>query len=189
MKRLLNGPAFLVAGLIMGVASAVVAVDSFGNSLVEAGSPWQGRAIPASGRASPYVTAHYLLDGRLPQPAGQMIEFSAISDNAGNRITSSCIFRLVMTKEAQPRWWSVTALGNVADRKLAQTVVTSDTVVAEADGEIRIVVSRDPQAGNWLMAPRSGAYSLLYTASHETSLALTGAAGRPALLSINREGC
>ena len=46
MKRLLNGPAFLVAGLIMGVASAVVAVDSFGNSLVEAGSPWQGRAIP-----------------------------------------------------------------------------------------------------------------------------------------------
>ena len=162
MRRFFSAPFFLLGGALAGVASAYGAVQMLGAEAIASGSPWQVRDVAATAAVHPYTVAHYLLRGRLPPSGGQFVEFTASSDEAGSALTAGCDYVLTLPRDKQPSWWSVTAEGDVtADDATAM----SSGIVAEADGSVRLVASPYPQPGNWIAAPRSGRYSLLYTAS------------------------
>ena len=162
MKRFFSAPFFLLGGALAGVASAYAAVQMLGTAAIASGSPWQVRNVAATSAAHPYTVAHYLLHGRLPPSDGQFVEFTASGDEAGNALSAACDYVLTLPREKQPDWWSVTAEGEVA---ADNATVMSSGIVLEADGSVRLIASRYPQPGNWIAAPRSGGYSLLYTAS------------------------
>ena len=182
MRRFFSAPFFLLGGALAGVASAYAAVQMLGLEAISSGSPWQVRNVAATAAVHPYTVAHYLLRGRLPPSGGQFVEFTASGDEAGNALTAACDYVLTLPGDKQPGWWSITSEG---DAEVENATAMSSAIVAEADGSVRLTASPYPQPGNWIATPRSGRYSLLYTASR----AEAGSAGAVPAFTIAKGRC
>jgi hypothetical protein len=183
--RLMGGHMFIVAGILVGVASAVGSIGVIGASPVAPGNPWQAWQISPNSRAQPYAMAHYLLEGRFPPATGQMQEFTAQRSSDGGVLVAACTYVLV-AQRAPTQWWSMAAISGSAVGLSVNFVQSSETAVAEPDGSLRIVVARLPQPGNWLQAPQAGAFGLLYTVA-DSSAGLHPE--RPPAFTIERRGC
>lgn len=186
MNLFFSAPFFLAGGIIAGIGSAFLATQTLGTTAAVKDSPWELRDNSPASTVHPYTTAHYLLDGRLPPSAGQFLELTAEYDAGGKHINASCDYLLMLPAGKTPRWWSVAAF---AGRLTADgSTLMNQSAVAEADGSIRIAVTRHPQPGNWIKAPATGRYTLLYMSSESQ----TGSSGRPvtpALFTIETSGC
>lgn len=184
MRRLVSGGVYVLAGVFAGLASAFAGFDSFGSYPVAKDSPWQAWNLAVSGRAYPYVMAHFLTDGRFPPVNDQMREFAAGRSSDGNALAADC--RYVLTADGPlPHWWSLLATSGKGKRDDAG-FISSDSAVMESDGRIRIAVSRDPASGNWIKAPPSGAYSLIYTFADPADVSKRRSLP---VLTITRTGC
>lgn len=183
MKISFAGPLTVAAGALIGAASAVVSARTLGVNA--SGGIWQLQASTAVSLAQPYALANYVLDGRLPPPAGQIAEFAADRDAGGGRLSSGCTYLLKAGAGALPRWWSVTALASGSGR--APEVVSAETVVSAKDGTVAIAVSAVPQPGNWLAAPGAREFRLIYSGAD--SGALGGPAAESAPFSVDKVGC
>ena len=150
------------------------------------GSAWEARDMSAASRAHPYAIAHYLLDGRLPPSEGQFVELTAERDAEGKAVVATCDYALTLEAGTLPRWWSLSAYAGTLTPE--GSTVMSPTAVTEADGSLKITVSRHPQPGNWIKAPASGQYKLIFTAS-ESAGASSGKPKTPGLFAIARSGC
>jgi hypothetical protein len=162
MIRTVFGLLLLLAGAAAGVASAVAAIELYGQTPVGPGSPWQSWNLSPAASAYPYALAHYLLAGRFPPATGQLREYSAQRSDDGGVLTTVCEYTLVATPQAS-QWWSVAAFSSAGNGGGSNAVITADTAVAEANGSLKIVVSRNPSSGNWVRPPATGAFTLLYT--------------------------
>lgn len=188
MKNYLGAPIFLAAGVLLGVISALVGAESFGTDVVRADSPWQRRDTSTTSSAYPYAIAHYLLDGRLPPAEGQFVELFAIADADGSRFRPECDTNLTLPDGRRPRWWSVAAFAAGDANLSAQAVMSGETAIAEANGDIRITVSGRPRPGNWIKAPNARSYVLIYTVAAEGGM-VTGSPRDVPLFSIKQGGC
>jgi hypothetical protein len=109
------------------------------------------------------VRSHYLLEGRLPPAPSQLGEATAETDSDGRPLTGGCVY-LVTSTAALPRWWSLGIVESATAGDALQTTADSDTAVHEADGSVKVAVATDPQPGNWLKAPDSRRFTLIYSA-------------------------
>jgi hypothetical protein len=176
---------FVAGGLLVGLASALGGVAVWGAAPVVASNPWQTWDISPASRAYPYALAHYLLAGRFPPATGQMREYTAHRSNDGGVLASACTYVLAATKPPA-QWWSVAALSGGSIVSSAAAIQSAQSAVTEADGSLRITISRQPAPGNWLEAPQAGSFSLLYTEAE--SSASFHAAGAP-VFTITRSNC
>lgn len=187
MRRVVSGSLYILVGALAGVGSALLGMDSLGSYPVGTGSPWQSWNLAPSGRAHPYALDHFLIAGRLPPATAQMREFAAQRTGGGDALVSDCRYRLVApgTAGGGPRWWSMLATTGRGEPREA-SFLSSNGAIAESDGSIRITVSRDPAAGNWIQAPANGAFSLVYTVADPATVSKRRA---PPAFSIERIGC
>lgn len=182
MRRYTGALFYLIGGTLAGVASAYALIQHAGVEPLGSGTPWQSRIASLDGNAGIYVSSYYLLAGRLPLAAGQLVEASADADDSNETLSSQCVYEIVSTGQLS-RWWSLAAAGSISTS--AQETLDSGLAVSEPDGTVRITAAAAPQPGNWLKTPSARHFSLLYAAVK------TG--GRPASqvppFSITRKGC
>jgi hypothetical protein len=183
MQRIVGGIGYVAAGAVVGAFSAYLVVVNTGTEPATAGSPWLSRAAGLEGASGFYVRSHYMIEGRLPPAMGQLVEAMAETDEEGEPLTTSCHYRLASTGSL-PRWWSVAAINANGSGGVAQSIIDADIVIKETDGTSTIVVSKSPQPGNWIIAPRSQRFALLYSALPSRS---RNATAPP--FSITREDC
>lgn len=185
MKRVLGGTLYLTLGALAGLVSALAGIDSFGSYATEQGRPWQAWNLSPSGRAHPYALAHFLAEGRLPPPSGQMREFLAQRSDDGNVLAAECHYLLTSTGVNPPRWWSLLAASGRGQRQEG-AFLSSGNAIAESDGTIYVAVSHQPQSGNWIEAPATGAFSLIYSAADPAEVSRQRP---PPPFTITRIGC
>jgi hypothetical protein len=182
MQRLAGILALLLAGVLAGAASAYGLIEMAGIESGGEASPWRSRSAAMTVGASPYVSSHFLLAGRLATAPGQFAEAVADVDDEGRPLTSSCQYVLT-AGEGLPRWWTLAALGDVTPSQ--QAVTDAGMAVRAANGSLTVTAALKPEPGNWLKLPQARRFSFLYLARP------TGRKGlaRPVPFRIAREGC
>lgn len=143
----------LLAGAILGIASAHWAID---RTAAAAAGPW--RSWTGSG---PYASAHFLLTGRLPPAHGIDMVFEANTDSAGDALDGDCDY-VLKGRRMGARWWRIAVPDGIAS-------VTSARAVGEPDGSTIVRVSQEPQPGNWLRLEDGASFALSLTLKTETA--------------------
>jgi hypothetical protein len=184
MRNLLSGTFYLGLGAVVGYVSATGAIGSIGASPAGTGGTWLRWDTAPSSAAHPYAIAHYLLQGRFPPPAGQVVEFVTSRDKDGNPIDADCSYS-VTGKPDLARWWSIAIPTGIAGRA-ANPVITAETAVLNAGGQLALTISPHPAPGNWLRPASDANFSLLYTVA-APAVAPDAAAAPP--LTVSRLGC
>jgi hypothetical protein len=160
----------MVAGGLIGIASAVASVDYFGSAPVSDGSAWQSFDVSAESPTAFYSNAHYLLGGRFPPAPGQQQEMTAGRDSEGNLLSSACSY-LVSGDSWEHSWWSIATASETGVKPRVETMMTSDSVVFNADSSLWLTVSRGPSPGNWIRPPDTRNFVLIFTAAGDSGLA------------------
>jgi hypothetical protein len=185
MKGILSGSIFLVAGALLGLGSAVAAIELYSATPVDPASPWVSWDVSPTSKIRPYALDHYLMAGRFPPAAGQMREFAAQRTDDGAVLSGACSYVLV-AKIAPPIWWTLAAFSGNSPSKAANAVITADTAVAESDGSIHLAISQTPVSGNWIKPPPVSGFTLLYTIAEPSSNLARAALP---VFAIERNGC
>lgn len=152
MSRLAVISLIAVVSLVLGLGSAWMAaratapVDS-----LRLGS-WSTWPNAGTEETDPYSRARMARNGELPLGAGEGLALYAETDAGGKKLTGNCTY-LIEGQTPPARLWTLgleTAAGQPLAAGETVTAVGSDSIVREADGSFRIVVSPVPRAGNWL---------------------------------------
>lgn len=174
----------------LGLASAQYAVSA---------RPWIGKAEigpwtiwPESGArdADPYMRAYLARGVHLPLGAGEGLELIATHDDDGRGLDAGC--RYALAGPTPPaRGWSI----GVTDQRgnpLGQerTSFTDAEILRDEGGAMRIALSSQAEAGNWLPLPSGGGRFELRLRFYDTPISSHAAELQPrALPRIARLGC
>lgn len=170
MKRALSGSLYMAVGGLAGIATAVASVDYFGAAPAGAGSNWQSFDVSEEAGGAFYANAHYLLGGRFPPAPGQQQEMTAGRDSDGNLLSADCSYD-VTGGEWNHIWWSIATASDTGVMPKVEAMLTSDSVVFNADGTLKVTVSAGPATGNWMRPPAGRNFVLIFTAAGESGLA------------------
>lgn len=178
--RILNSSiAYIVAGLALGLTSAIYGLDTFGLKPVAGAKGWQEWRLTASDRFAPYAVGHFLSEGRVPTPISAKF-FMIDVDGDGNSLRADCAYTLEGTP-VPSRWWSISIANNGSNGDGA--TLSAGKAVLESDGKLLATVSREPMPGNWLKLADSGAFQIVYAVSEPAANA------QVELPLVKRSGC
>ncbi len=161
MGILNSGLGHVVVGAALGLASAVYSLDGFGLKAVAENTGWQEWSLSPGDRLQPYGLGHFLSSGKVPTPSSTRYFVRSLDDD-GNSLRGECIV-LVSGPTIASRWWSISA-GDAGD-VTAEAVLSAGQAMLEPDGNLKVGISRQPIAGNWLKPDTSGNYTLVYVVS------------------------
>ena len=150
----------VVAGLIVGAGSAVVAMRQ---GMGEVAPGWLGSRVTGSVDADPWTRASVALTGLLALDRRQAIYFVRKTDDTGAALSDACRYRV--SGGAMPgRWWSITAYA--ADNFLPRNQdgalsIDATRVRKDAAGTWFALVSahREPGA-DWISSRNAGHFDL-----------------------------
>lgn len=131
--------------------------------------PW--RAWPGSGAQTPdpYMRAVIARTAALPLGAGEGIELIAETDSDGERLSGACVYEISgRTPEARTFTLAVTRLSTSGrSRRITQSdplaqpmALTSEGLLRDAAGGVRITAAASPQPGDWLATPAGSPFRL-----------------------------
>ncbi|RCW23276.1 hypothetical protein DFR48_107146 [Ciceribacter lividus] len=174
-----------------GILSAIWALQaSAGFGAIRLGV-WHAFPEAQTASADPYARSHRARAGRLLYGSAEGLVFTATEDPQGRRLNTGCTYRL-HGRTPTARTWTLYA-ANAAGRPLPTPAAlpssfNARTVLRHQDGGFEILVSPEPQPGNWLALPQTGSFSLVLT------LLDTPAAGSSGLIGLDmpeleRIGC
>lgn len=170
-------------GVLLGYGSYVYAKDSYGIKPAVGGQGWHEWQLDQKQAMSSYAIAYFLTSGQLPPPANKNQFLFRKLDDAGNALNTDCVFLLKGIFPAA-RWWSVSLDGGQRDASTPIPQLTAEEIVTRADGSTEIVISKYPQAGNWLRPENDAGFTL--------NLMIAGpidGEDRPPLPTVTRTGC
>ncbi|MFE1603089.1 DUF1214 domain-containing protein [Methylobacterium sp. ID0610] len=183
----------LALGLVLGLASANWATRGrypFGGVALNAWTAWPR---VGSREADPYTRAIHARTGEVPIALGEGLLLTAIVDDAGQRLSPACTYRI---SGATPpsRAWTLTAERR---RRAAPPAAdgprrgfTSTEVLRDQAGHFAITLGPTVQPGNWLPMPDGEGGLRLVLRLYDTPVAAsTGVLEREGVPSITRVGC
>lgn len=116
-------------------------------------SGWLYSETIGSNAASGVERARVALSGPLGLSSKEVIYFIAQADNDGNRLSSSCDYR-VLGQSLDTRWWSLTLYDSKTEKYVPNSINRSswnnENIVRDEAENWIINVSGKPQNGNWL---------------------------------------
>ena len=190
VKKILGLLLAVVVGAALGLAVTAIAIESPPNFGVIESGPWVARPGIGSTNADPYSRALMAARGEIPMGASDGIVLTASRDSGGQALNLRCTYKI---DGAVPptNFWTLTLYRSdgavpAADGRIAYT--SSEALVAE-NGQVTIMLSADPFAGNWIPLSGTGAFEL-HLRLYETQLSSTGhALEKVPMPSIAREKC
>jgi hypothetical protein len=117
MRRVLAWAGAVLAGLILGAASAWAALELGGAGFSEQYGAWRHSRAAGSAAAGPYTRAIIARNGLLALSAREALYFTLSEDDEGAPLNENCSYEL-SGRALSARWWSVTLYA--ADNFLAQ---------------------------------------------------------------------
>jgi hypothetical protein len=153
---------FLGIALVGGIGSAWIMIHSGSRMTTVTQGPWV--SWPQSGRvdADPYTRAHTVRLGLLPLNPSLAMTYHARTDDAGDRLYSSCDYRVELEGLAA-QWWSLAVFddaGRTIRNPAQRYAYNSVTVMREPDGKAAVLMARDARPGNWLPIGGAGNVTL-----------------------------
>jgi len=178
--RLLFGTLFtLIVAALVGLGATYLALTH--NTAFGAMRIGSWTAYPKTGTTDvdPYAHAVLARSGRLPVALGDGVAFIARSDDKGRKLDGRCVVVLSgLTPVA--RFWTLTLYtpnGELAPNSVHRHSFTSQEIVREPDGDMRIVIAPRAEPGNWL--PTGGIeHYLLALRFYDTSVGVATKEGR-----------
>jgi len=168
-----------IAGAVsLGLWSAWLAVRSPAPvDTIELGA-WQAWPNAGTADADPYSRARLARTGEIPLGSGEGLVLLALNDDAGDALIKSCDYRIV-GQTPPARLWTVALEdlnGRVVKGPSGSAALGSDTLLRAPDGSFEIVLSRIPQAGNWISTKDADRFRVvvrLYDTTARTGTELT----------------
>lgn len=192
----------LFAGFIataLGLAATWYSVRHVRSVTSVSMGPWRATPANATLAADPYARAHMAFTGTVPFGLGEGIALSAHRDSKGQILTGSCTYRLAgempsarfwtLTATAQARGTPVPRPSSVPDAESTATAsMTSGDAVWMRRSPIAVVISRQPQPGNWLALAHSAPF-VIKLRLYDTGAAFVGPSTAPTMPALVRESC
>lgn len=140
----------LVAGIALGLASLWGALQVSATNVTV--GVWVANPETGSVEADPYTRLRVAITGLLALNSSETVYYEAMNDEAGERLSGLCTYRLEGTDPAA-RWWSVTVYG--ADNFLLPGSngvfsVTKNNVVRDAHGTFSVTLAKGATGPNAL---------------------------------------
>ena len=187
----------ILAGALMGLGLTAMSVEnSPGFALVKSGA-WVARPRVGSVDADPYSKAFLATRGEVPMGAAEGLMITATRDDMGDLLDIRCTYRL-SGPVPSARYWTL-AVHDSRERgpseSALRTSYTSAEVLRLSNTPVSIMISAEPQPGNWIplpaMQPKSSYHSFevalrLYDAQVSTNAYALDAATVPKII---RETC
>jgi hypothetical protein len=171
--------AIAFGGGILFTLSALDASAGFGAIRLGA---WQAFPALHTEAADPYAKSHRARAGRLLYGTAEGLEFNAGDDDAHDRLTANCNYR-ISGQTPPARLWTLFSVGPdgkpLAPQPGRPAAINSWIVLRNADSSFSVTVSREAVAGNWLALPPAGDFRLVMT------LLDTPAAGSSGLIDLS----
>lgn len=191
MRRRFRGaiavPLFLIIGIGAGLATATQVIDGNIGAFAANNGPWRTWPAAGSPKIDPYTRGHFLAYGHLPMSTFEAIEFLANTDSDGNGLDASCRY-VIQGPMAATRWWRISASQNDGEDAAGDTSIQSQTALIEANNQVRVTASSEPQPGNWLKLNDQASLSFSLTLFSPAN-SLKGAQAAVLLPKIIRESC
>jgi len=168
----------IVAGLLVGYLSATMAISQRAASSVEPKAGiWHDIANDADDNIDPYLRASYASLGWLLPAQGEDQLMEANTDSDGSALDGDCRY-LISGKSPRTRWWQIAIVGNEDegadnDPRARPDAISSEAMIAEADGQYRLNISRTAVPGNWISPGNREDFRLVMTLRREDP-AMTG---------------
>jgi len=148
LGSLVKAVSILFFGSVIGIVTAQWSIERSATAMTGGGGPWKSWFSGTASIRNPYVNAHYLMFGRLPPALGQELLFEARRDDDGSALDADCDY-VIQGPRLSARWWQLALADDDATQPSAITF-TSQRLISETDGSLRITISRTPKAGNWI---------------------------------------
>lgn len=163
----------------LGLWSAWLAVRSPAPiDTIELGA-WQAWPNAGTADADPYSRARLARTGEIPLGSGEGLVLLALTDDAGEPLTTTCDYRIV-GQTPPARLWTVALEdpdGRVVEGANGEAAALgSDALLRAPDGSFEILLSDQPQSGNWISthdAKRFRVVVRLYDTTARTGTELT----------------
>jgi hypothetical protein len=157
----------VLAGLavVLGVGSALYAVDSGWRLTTQRHGPWTTWIRAGQRDADPYTRARFAKLGSLPLSTQIAATWEARFDVDGRRLHSSCEY-VIEAEPIEATWFSFGVYddkGLLIPNAAARHSFTSQTIAANPDGAFFIVLAREARPGNWLPVGGAGRLTLVLT--------------------------
>ena len=107
LRLALAWAAAMVAGLVLGAASAWAALEFGRSNFAETYGAWSHSRAAGSTAAGPYTRAIIAREGLLALSAREALYFTLERDERGRPLDEGCIYELT-GRDLAARWWSVT---------------------------------------------------------------------------------
>jgi hypothetical protein len=160
MRFLSFSALYIFLGLVIGLGSAMQALNGTGLQAVKSGNGWQAWRLSSNDRFLPYSLGHFLNNGELPPPKSAFY-YVRSTDDDGNALRGDCVFKVEGPALAS-RWWSLSAGVERA------AVLSAGEAVLDSKSNLKVIISRHPQPGNWIVPSGNGRYTLTYILSEPT---------------------
>jgi hypothetical protein len=179
----------IIAGAIIGYLSATMVISERAASSVEPKAGiWHDIANTTDENIDPYMRASYASLGWLLPAQGEDQLVEATTDSDGAALSGDCHY-LVSGKSPKIRWWQIAVVGNDDegadnDPRARADAISSERIIAEADGSYRLGVARSAVPGNWISPGNRDAFRLVMTLRREDP-AVAGDVEPPAVARVS----
>ncbi|RFB04260.1 DUF1214 domain-containing protein [Parvularcula marina] len=120
--------------------------------------PWYTDDFGAK-EATPMTRAYTAVVGLLALSRQETLYYMAREDSDGEPMTADYVYEIT-GGDLPSRWWSITLYGDdhfLLDNEYGKFSVKATDLEREEDGTFKVVISREPQPGNWIpMAGEAG---------------------------------
>jgi hypothetical protein len=156
MGRISFSAVALIAGVLLGVISAMNALGSVGLKPVAPTSKWSEWQLSGASTTLVYSLGHFLGDGQLPPPKSARY-FVRSLDEDGNSLRVDCVY-VVEGKLTPARWWTMSvAPSGTASPK---SELSAGEAALSQDNTLKVTISARPAPGNWIVPAAGGSLAL-----------------------------
>ncbi|HUS95543.1 MAG TPA: DUF1214 domain-containing protein [Hyphomicrobiaceae bacterium] len=185
---------FVAIALAGGILSSWYAVERGTKFNTERQGPWTRWSSAGRPDSDPYARVRFDRRGALLLSANLAARYEAVADSEGRLLHSSCDYILEGGRFSDG-WWSVAVFdstGRLIPNAAERHAFNAATAAREADGSMRIYLSREAKPYNWLPTARGGRLVIVAEIHQESGVAkidTDAADSRPVLPSIKRTSC
>lgn len=182
----------VLLGILAGVLLTLRSVTPQSPLVAARLGPWRFASHIGAADADPYGRARLFLSGELPVASGQGFTLRAYEDSDRARLDRRCTYRLSAPFPVA-RYFTLTLTdrdGRVIANALERFSFSSAEIVRATDGSFSLIVSPQPQPGNWLPSGALAGSFVLDLRFYDTPLSAAATQLNPAALPrIEKKGC
>ena len=161
-KRLFEVLAILLVALLIGVGSAVWAIESFSKVQAIKVGAWTSNPLFGSAQVDMYLRAVIARIALFALSRTEAIYYIAFADDNGEPLRPECDY-ILEGGDLPARWWSITAYDKdhfLIPNDLDRYSYNMKNLRRDEQGRFKIHLSRTPKEGNWLPAAKEETMSI-----------------------------